>query len=129
VWFGVVAAVLVLGANALRIWSIRTLGAHWNVRVVDSAAFGVVSTGPYRFIRHPNYLAVFVELAFLPLVQGAWITAALGTALHVAVLRRRIVLEESVLFGDSAYVASMGHKPRFLRRPFGSAPSLTRAAS
>jgi len=127
-WFGVLAAGLVLAANALRIWSIRTLGEHWNVRIVDSAAFGVVSSGPYRFVRHPNYVAVFLELAFLPLVQGAWIVAALGTALHVAVLRRRIALEESVLLDDPGYVASMGDKPRFLPRPLGRT-SLARAAS
>lgn len=129
VWFGLVAAGLVVAANALRIWSIRTLGAHWNVRVVDSAAFGVVTAGPYRFVRHPNYVAVFLELAFLPLVQGAWLVAILGTALHVAVLRRRIALEESILLRDPGYVARMGDKPRFLPRPFGRAPSLARAAS
>jgi methyltransferase len=128
VWFGVAAAGMVLAANALRLWCIRTLGEHWNARVVDSTAFGVVTTGPYRFVRHPNYVAVFLELAFLPLVQGAWITAALGTALHLAVLRRRIVLEESVLLGEPGYVASMGHKPRFLPR-LGRAPSLARVES
>jgi methyltransferase len=126
VGFGLAAAGVVLAASALRIWSIRTLGAHWNVGVVDSTAFGVVTSGPYRFVRHPNYMAVFLELAFLPLVQGAWITAALGTALHVAVLRRRIALEESMLFGDPGYVASMGHKPRFLPRLFGRNPALAR---
>ncbi|MDB4980467.1 MAG: hypothetical protein JWM82_1219 [Myxococcales bacterium] len=102
-------------ANGLRWWVIATLGPHWNVQVVgSSAALGVVTGGPYRFIRHPNYVAVFVELAALPLVHGAWLTAALGSALHVVVLRRRLALEEAVLAADPAYQRLMGAKPRFL---------------
>ena len=106
----------VLAANALRMAAIRSLGRHWNVRVVDSTALGVVSTGPYRFVRHPNYVAVFAELLFLPLVQGAWLTAVLGALAHALVLRRRIALEEAVLFRDPRYAAVMGPKPRFFPR-------------
>ncbi|HEY3499060.1 MAG TPA: isoprenylcysteine carboxylmethyltransferase family protein [Polyangiaceae bacterium] len=116
VWFGLAAALGVLGAGALRVSAIRNLGEHWNVRIIDSTAFGVVTSGPYRFVRHPNYVAVFLELLLLPLVQGAWLTAALGAGLHVVVLRRRILLEEAVLFESSAYRAAMAHKPRFLPR-------------
>ena len=65
------AVALVALANALRFWVIATLGVHWNVRVVPSMPLGVVTDGPYRFVRHPNYVAVFVELAALPLVHGA----------------------------------------------------------
>jgi methyltransferase len=115
-WFGAAAAGGVFGASLLRVSAIRSLGQHWNARVVDSAALGVVASGPYRFIRHPNYVAVFLELLLLPLVQGAWLTAALGSALHVVVLRRRILLEESVLLAHAAYCASMGDKPRFFPR-------------
>ena len=61
---------------------------------------GVVTCGPYRFVRHPNYVAVFVELVALPLVHGAYLTAIAGALLHVVVLRRRIALEESVLMAD-----------------------------
>jgi methyltransferase len=113
---GAFAIAGVLGANVLRVAAIRSLGRHWNVRVVDSTALGVVDTGPYRFVRHPNYVAVFAELLFLPLVQGAWITAALGTVAHVLVLRRRIALEEAVLFSNPRYAAVMGAKPRFFPR-------------
>ena len=115
-WFGALAAAGVVGASSLRVLSIRTLGEHWNVQVVDSAALGVVASGPYRFVRHPNYVAVFLELACLPLVQGAWLTAALGSALHVLVLHRRVLLEEAVLFAHPAYRATMQDKPRFFPR-------------
>jgi methyltransferase len=115
-WLGVAAALGVLGAGALRVSAIRSLGEHWNVRVVDSTALGVVTSGPYRYVRHPNYVAVFLELALLPLVRGAWLTATLGTALHLLVLRRRILLEEAVLLRSPEYRARMGHKPRFFPR-------------
>jgi methyltransferase len=112
------AVALVVLANALRFWVIATLGVHWNVRVVASMPLGVVTGGPYRFIRHPNYVAVFVELAALPLVHGAYLTALAGALLHVAVLHRRVGLEESVLMADEAYRRAFDRKPRFL--PFGT---------
>jgi methyltransferase len=127
VWFGCAAALGVVGAGVLRVWAIRSLGKHWNVRVVDSTAFGVVASGPYEFVRHPNYVAVFLELLCLPLVQGAWVTAALGSALHLLVLRRRILLEEAVLSASPAYRASMGMKPRFLPDLTTIVPLWTRA--
>jgi methyltransferase len=108
------ALALLAGATALRWWVIATLGPHWNVQVMRSTALGVVTDGPYRFVRHPNYVAVFVELAVLPLVHGAWVTALAGSALHVAILRRRIALEESVLMADESYRRTMGGKPRFI---------------
>lgn len=104
-------------ANALRWWVIATLGPHWNVQVVGSLQeLGVVTGGPYRFVRHPNYVAVFVELVALPLVHGAWLTAVVATALHVAVLRSRLAVEEAVLAAHGPYVQAMGGKPRFLPR-------------
>lgn len=114
---GIPALALVALATALRWWVIATLGPHWNVQVVGSMSLGVVSEGPYRFVRHPNYVAVFVELLALPLVHTAWLTASLGTVLHVLVLGRRIALEESVLMSDESYRRTMGGKPRFLPWP------------
>ncbi|HVZ72404.1 MAG TPA: isoprenylcysteine carboxylmethyltransferase family protein [Polyangia bacterium] len=114
---GVPALVAFALSNALRWWVIATLGPHWNVQVVgSSAALGVVTGGPYRWIRHPNYVAVFVELLALPLVHGAWITAVVGGALHVVVLRRRLVFEEAVLAADPVYTRLMADKPRFVPR-------------
>jgi methyltransferase len=108
------ALLVVAAAVALRLWVIATLGPHWNVQVMDSLSLGVVQSGPFRFIRHPNYLAVFLELFALPLVTGAWLTAALGTAAHVWVLFHRIRIEEASLLAHAEYRAAMGHKPRFL---------------
>jgi len=109
-----VMGALFLTANALRWWTITTLGAHWNVQVMDSARLGIITGGPYRWVRHPNYSAVFVEMLALPLIHTAWITALAGTAAHAWVLRGRITAEEKVLLAEPEYRAAMGRKPRFV---------------
>jgi methyltransferase len=106
--------VIFLAANAVRWWVIRTLGEHWNVQVVDSTRLGVVTSGPFRFVRHPNYAAVFAEMIALPLIHTAWITALLGTVAHIVVLSQRLSTEERVLFANPDYRAAMAGKPRFL---------------
>jgi methyltransferase len=73
-----------------------------------------VDSGPYRWVRHPNYTAVFVEMLALPLVHSAWITAAAGGLAHLFVLRARVAAEDRVLLASADYVARMGSKPRFL---------------
>lgn len=121
-WLAAFALALVFGASVLRWWVIATLGPHWNVRIMASLSLGVVTGGPYRFVRHPNYVAVFVELLALPLVHGAYLTAVLGAAAHVWVLAQRIRAEEEILLADPIYRAQMGSKPRFLPRLLGTAP-------
>jgi methyltransferase len=103
-----------LAANAVRWWVIRTLGDHWNVQVVDSTRLGVVTSGPFRFVRHPNYAAVFSEMVALPLIHTAWITALAGAVAHAVVLAQRLSTEERVLFANPDYRAAMSAKPRFL---------------
>jgi methyltransferase len=111
------AAALVAISMGVRWWVIHTLGRHWNVAIMDSTAHDVVDGGPYRWVRHPNYAAVFVEMLALPLVHTAWITAVAGSIAHVFVLRERIAREEQVLHASPAYRARMGHKPRFWPSP------------
>ncbi len=116
---GVSMIMLFVLANALRWWVIVTMAEHWNVQVMDSLRLGVVSSGPFRFIRHPNYLALFVELLAIPLIHTAVLTALFGTLVHMWILRSRIAVEESVLMANEDYRAVMGSKPRFI-------PHLTR---
>jgi len=106
--------VVFLAANGVRWWVIRTLGEHWNAQVVDSTGLGVVTTGPFRYVRHPNYAAVFVEMLTLPLIHTAWITALAGSLAHIVVLSQRLSTEERILFSDAHYRAAMAGKPRFL---------------
>jgi methyltransferase len=117
--FAIPIALVLLGANGLRWWVIHTLGQHWNVQVMNSTRLGVVTDGPYSWIRHPNYVAVVLELAALPLLHGAWLTALLGTLAHLCVLRRRIAVEESVLLADPTYRRLMGSRPRFIPKVAG----------
>jgi methyltransferase len=109
-----VTIVLFLGANAVRWWVIRTMGQHWNVQVVDSTELGVVTSGPFRYVRHPNYAAVFVEMLALPMIHTAWITATFGAVAHVIVLMQRLSAEERVLLANADYRAAMAQKARFL---------------
>lgn len=114
-WISAAALALVAGANALRVWVIAALGPHWNVRIMDSVgALGVVTRGPYRLVRHPNYAAVFLELLALPLVHGAWATALAGALFHAWVLFHRVRAEEAMLLAHPGYRAALGGKPRFL---------------
>jgi methyltransferase len=108
------AAALFLLATALRWWTIGTLGAHWNVRVMDSAPLGVVASGPFRWVRHPNYLGVFVEMAAVPLIHTAWITALVAVGGNIWVLRNRLRVEEPMLEAHPQYRAAMAGKARFL---------------
>jgi len=105
-------------ATLLRWWVIRTLGVHWNTEVVNSAPLGVVSDGPFRWIRHPNYLGVFVELIALPLIHTAWITAGFASIGNALVLRNRLRVEEPLLDAVPSYRAAMAGKPRFLPKIF-----------
>jgi methyltransferase len=105
---------LFLGSNAVRLWVVRTMGKHWNVQVMNSTSLGVVTSGPFRFVRHPNYAAIFVEIFSLPMIHTAWITAALGVVGYAVTISQRIAVEEKILFANPDYRAAMGGKPRFL---------------
>ena len=83
-------AVLFVLSNVLRWWVIRTLAGHWNVEVMESSRVGVVSSGPYRWVRHPNYVGVVAEVFSLPMIHTAWITAIVGTLGYLEILRRRM---------------------------------------
>jgi methyltransferase len=118
--FAVFMTGLFLLANAVRWWVIRTLEIQWTVRVMNSARLGVVEDGPFAYVRHPNYAAVFIEMAALPLIHSAWLTAILGSAAHAWVLSRRLAVEEPALMANPLYSEKMAHKPRFFPfRPKG----------
>jgi methyltransferase len=108
---GVVAA-----AMALRYWAIATLGRRWTTRVVVVPGLQVATGGPYRWLRHPNYLAVSVEVVALPLVHTAWASALCASAANALVLRRRIAVEEAALRGVSNYDAAMAGRRALIPR-------------
>jgi methyltransferase len=85
-------------AATLRYWTIATLGGRWTTRIIVLPGRPLVAGGPFRFLRHPNYLAVAIEVAALPLAVGAWMTALFGTLLNaILLLAVRIPCEEAAL--------------------------------
>ena len=86
-----------LGLQALRVWILMSLGRYWTTRIITLPQAPLVRRGPYRFLRHPNYLVVAGEILILPLAFGAW-EIALGFSLaNALLLAHRIRLENAVL--------------------------------
>ncbi|MDX6262691.1 MAG: methyltransferase [Kribbellaceae bacterium] len=92
--------VVVLLAQGLRWWCISVLGHQWNTRVIVVPGLSLVAAGPYKWLRHPNYVAVVAEGVALPLVHTAWVTAVVFLLLNIPLLTVRIRAEEAAL--DSA---------------------------
>jgi methyltransferase len=100
---GIPMLLLVGVATGLRYWVISTLDGRWTTRIVVLPGSSPVTGGPYRFLRHPNYLAVITEIFALPLVHTAWLTAIVFSILNALVLRVRIRAEEEALSRMSDY--------------------------
>jgi methyltransferase len=96
-WLGWPMLTLVAATMGLRYWVVATLGERWNTRVLYVPGAPLVRGGPFRWIRHPNYLAVVVELAALPLVHTAWLTALAFGLANALLLRRRLRVENDAL--------------------------------
>jgi methyltransferase len=96
-WLGWPMLAVVVAAQGLRWWCIRTLGSQWNTRIVVVPGAPRITSGPYRWLRHPNYVAVVAEGVALPLVHTAWITSLTFTVLNAALLTVRIRVEDAAL--------------------------------
>ena len=92
----------------------RSLGRQWNVRALVPRDLAPVETGPYRYVRHPNYVAVILEFLAVPLVAGANLSAGLLSAVNAYVLYDRIRAEEALLEASPSYRKAFGGKARFL---------------
>ncbi|MFQ5974532.1 MAG: isoprenylcysteine carboxyl methyltransferase family protein [Alphaproteobacteria bacterium] len=80
-----------------RLWVIASLGRFWTTRIITLPGAPLVRRGPYRFLKHPNYLVVAAEIAALPLAFGAWEIALVFSILNAAVLAQRIRVENATL--------------------------------
>jgi methyltransferase len=94
---GVAALLGALAAQGLRYWAISTLGERWNTRVIVLPDAPPVTGGPYKFLKHPNYAAVVLELFCVPMIHGAWVTALVFSAANAVLLSVRIRAEEAAL--------------------------------
>jgi len=111
---GAIALLGALGSQALRYWAILTLGSRWNVKIIVVPGERPITDGPYRFIRHPNYVAVALEMVCVPLIHGCWLTAIVFSIANALVLQTRIRGEEKAL--GEVYAAAFSDRPRFLPR-------------
>ena len=93
-----IAALLLIAAQGLRYWTIYSLGRYWNTRIIVIPGSDLTVSGPFRFARHPNYIAVIIEIAAVPALFDAWYTAAVFTVLNALLLFKiRIPAEERAL--------------------------------
>lgn len=111
---GAVMFLLLVLAAGLRWWVISALQGRWTTRIVVLPGVAPVTGGPYRFLRHPNYLAVIVEILALPLVHTAWITALVWSVANALLLRVRIRAEEEGLARLSDYEAAFSGRSRLV---------------
>lgn len=96
-WLGWPMVAVVVACQGLRYWCITSLGKRWNTRVIVLPDAPLVMRGPYRFLHHPNYVAVVLEGIALPLVHTAWLTAVCFTLANAALLTVRLRVENSAL--------------------------------
>jgi len=96
-WLGWPMLLVVVSSTITRWWCATVLGKHWNPRVIVIPGAPLVRRGPYRWLHHPNYTAVVAEVAALPLVHSAWVTAIVFSAANALVLNTRIRIENKAL--------------------------------
>ncbi|AQT79981.1 hypothetical protein B1R94_12935 [Mycolicibacterium litorale] len=96
-WLGWPMVAIVALSTAVRWWCVSVLGKHWNPRLIVIQGAPLVRRGPYRWVHHPNYTAVAVEVAALPLVHSAWLTAIVFSIANALVLTVRIHAENTAL--------------------------------
>ena len=90
-------ATLFAAAKALKWWAIATLGPAWTFRVIVVPGAPLIGSGPYRFVAHPNYIAVVGELVGAALMTGGVISGPIATAIFGMLLRKRVAVEERML--------------------------------
>ena len=95
--YWILLLIIFLLAQILRYWAISTLGYYWNTKILVTPNTQPINQGPYKYIRHPNYLAVIVEITVIPLIFSCYFTAVFFSILNLIVLRRRIRIEEQAL--------------------------------
>ncbi len=95
--FWVIFLILFIAAQVLRYWSIISLGSMWNTRIIICPGSKLVKYGPYKYFKHPNYMAVITELAVLPFMFSCFFTAVIFSSINLLLLKRRIEIEEKAL--------------------------------
>jgi methyltransferase len=112
-WVSAPAALCFGIGQCLRYAAIRALGRRWSVRIFTVPGAPPIAEGVYRYLRHPNYLGVVLEIAALPLMHSAWRSALVFSFANAVLLAVRIRKEEQALSGNGGYDEALGPLPRF----------------
>lgn len=113
-WVAAFALAAFAAGQTLRLTAMRELGDRWTVKVMTLPAAPAVSTGIFSRLRHPNYVGVCLELAALPLLGGAYVTALGASVANGVLLRARIAAEEAALTAENDYATALAGRPRFV---------------
>ncbi|TDQ41472.1 isoprenylcysteine carboxyl methyltransferase family protein [Aureibacillus halotolerans] len=105
----ILAYSLILG---LRIWTMRSLGEFWNTKIIVLPGATLQQRGPYKWMKHPNYVIVFMEMLLLPLMFQAYVTAFCGIFLQSVALRMRLPIEEQALQESTTEAAAMMYQEK-----------------
>ena len=84
-------------SKVIKYWAIATLGSRWSFRVLVPPASSLIQRGPYRFMRHPNYVGVMGELGGMAMIARAIISGSLSVAVFAVLIAKRIQVEERAL--------------------------------
>ncbi|NIP39569.1 MAG: hypothetical protein GWO07_14705 [Candidatus Dadabacteria bacterium] len=95
--YWIILLIIFICTQGLRYWAIFSLGKRWCTKIFVLSDSDLIKSGPYKYFKHPNYIAVIIELAIIPLLFSCYYTAIIFSILNIIVLRRRIILEEHAL--------------------------------
>ncbi|MGM7721988.1 isoprenylcysteine carboxylmethyltransferase family protein [uncultured Metabacillus sp.] len=112
IWYILVP--IIAFTQIIRYWAIYSLGSFWNTKIIILPNVHVVLKGPYKYLKHPNYVVVAVEILFIPLLFQAYMTAILFSLLNLAIMSVRIPTEEKALEKNTNYEKAFQLKTRFI---------------
>jgi methyltransferase len=104
-----VALAATIAGQVLRYLSMQALGWRWTLPIMTVPNLPVVETGVYRYLRHPNWLGVILEIAFLPLIHSAYLTAIAFSLVNAVLMIKRIQTEEQALSANTNYASTVQH--------------------
>lgn len=110
----IIALSATIAGQVLRYLSMQALSWRWTLTIMTVPQLPAVESGLYRYLRHPNWLGVIIEIAFLPLIHSAYLTAIAFSVGNAWLMSQRIPNEEQALSTDSNYETAFAHKPRFI---------------
>ncbi|KAA0550175.1 hypothetical protein FZW96_02195 [Bacillus sp. BGMRC 2118] len=111
-WWPMLLSLFLL-TQAVRIWALSSLGKYWNTKIIVLPNTSIVKKGPYKYLRHPNYTIVALEIVLIPMLFGAYLTAVTFTLLNILILSVRIPLEEKALMNETDYMEKFKEISRF----------------